>query len=207
MELFEHDGSYSIHFNGQGLMHSRTSASEVTLGTLGCDRMDHAKGGRVLIGGLGLGFTLSSVLESVGEHATVDQVELVPEIIDWNRKHLADLNGTCLEDPRAQIQLDDVTRFVRNAKPESYDAILLDVDNGAEAMVSASNSSLYSDSGVRSVRTALKPGGRAVFWSSTPDKPFEACLRKAKFTVRAVPAKVHPGAKRANYWLFVADKA
>ena len=206
MDLFEHDGDYSIHFNGQGLMHSRTSASEVTLGTLGCSRLEKDYEARVLIGGLGLGFTLSSVLESVGEKAVIDQIELVPEIIEWNRKHLRSLNGNCLDDPRTQTHLEDVTRFVRKASPESYDVILLDVDNGPEAMVSANNAILYSDSGVRSVRAALKKGGRAIFWSSTSDKPFETRLRKAQFTVKGVPAKTHPGAKRAAYWLFVADK-
>tara|TARA_B110000037_G_scaffold220971_1_gene290374 strand:- start:876 stop:1499 length:624 start_codon:yes stop_codon:yes gene_type:complete len=205
MDLFEHDGAYSIHFNGQGLMHSRTSTSEKLLGTVGCEQLKDDVPSRILIGGLGLGFTLRSVLESVGPQAVVEQVELIPEIIEWNRKFLKDLNGEMLDDPRVVIRQEDVTKLVRKEERQSYDVILLDVDNGPVAMVSANNSALYSDSGIRSVRTILKPGGRVIYWSATPDPVFEKRLRKVGFNVKGVPAKVHEGAKRAAYWLFVAD--
>ncbi|MCH6258914.1 hypothetical protein MLD52_20325 [Puniceicoccaceae bacterium K14] len=106
-----------------------------------------------------------------------------------------------LEDSRVVLRQEDVTKLVRKGEPNSYDVILLDVDNGPVAMVSANNSSLYSEFGVRSIRNLLKPGGRVVFWSATPDKAFEKRLQKAGFSVKGVPA----AAKRAAYWLFVAD--
>jgi spermidine synthase len=203
--LYEHDGKFSIYINGQGLMHSKASASERRLGQLGVTKLESRVAGRVLIGGLGLGFTLQSVLESVGRETTVEVVELIPDVIQWNRVYLKQLNGSLLEDPRVEIRTGDVTRFIRKAEPGTYDAILLDVDNGPVAMVTKKNSALYSISGIRLIRSALKTGGRAVFWSAGLDLKFETRLRKAGFKVNAVVAKVHEKAKRAAYLLYIAD--
>ncbi len=205
--LFEQDGAFSISFNGQELMHSKASASERLLGQIGVKRLEDDGDARILIGGLGLGFTLRSVLEAVSPETTVEVVELVPEVIEWNRVHLEPLNGALLDDPRVEVLADDVAALIERAEPETYDAILLDIDNGPIAMVVESNSSLYSISGIGSVHRALKPGGRVVFWSAGPDPIFEARLRKAGFDVTAVPAKTHEGAKRAAYLLYVADRS
>jgi len=209
LSLFEHDGDFSMSLSGQELMHSKASASETLLGTLGVERVLRKPGGgepfRILVGGLGLGFTLRSVLEACDEHGTVDVAELIPEVIDWNRVHLKELNGFLLDDSRVEIRLADVASVIRNAANCAYDAILMDVDNGPVAMVKKTNKSLYSMSGIRSIRSALKPGGRAVLWSAGPDKAFAERLQEAGFKVAAVPAKVHERAKRAAYILYVAD--
>ncbi|MDE0821772.1 MAG: hypothetical protein OSA95_11660 [Opitutales bacterium] len=207
LELVEHDGSYSISLDGKELMHSRATASETLLGSLGVVRLGQERVGRVLIGGLGLGFTLASALESVGAETKVEVVEMVPEVIEWNRTHLQHLNGSFLDDPRVEIHTADVTRFIRKAEPATYDAILLDVDNGPVAMVSEGNASLYSRTGIRSICRALKQDGRIVFWSAGPDEQFESRLGRAGLDVEAVPARSHETARCASYRLFVAGFA
>ncbi len=207
LELVEHDGSYSISLDGKELMHSRATASETLLGSLGVARLGRERVGRVLVGGLGLGFTLRSALESVGAETRVEAVEMIPEVIEWNRTHLKHLNGSCLDDPRVKIHTADVTRFLREAEPATYDAILLDVDNGPVAMVSEGNVSLYSKAGIRSICRALKQDGRIVFWSAGPDQKFEKRLGRAGLQVEAVPARSHETARCASYRLYVAGFA
>ncbi|MDG1300017.1 MAG: spermine synthase [Opitutae bacterium] len=205
MTLYEHDGSYCISYAGQELMHSGANASEILLGEIGVELLDKDAEARVLIGGLGLGFTLRSVLENVGPAVTVELVELLPEMVAWNREYLKSLNGEMLDDPRLEIHTTDVVAYVKKADRERYDVILLDVDNGPVAMVSETNASLYSNSGLRWLRGSLTPKGRAVFWSAGPDIKFEDRLKRAGFRVSKVPAKVHAGSKRAAYLLYVAN--
>ena len=205
MTLYEHDGKYCISYAGQELMHSGANASEILLGEIGVERLEQDVEARVLIGGLGLGFTLRSVLERVGPAVSVELVELLPDIVEWNRQHLKSLNGEMLNDPRVEIHTTDVVAYVRKAERARYDVILLDVDNGPVAMVSETNVSLYSNSGLRWLRGSLKPEGRAVFWSAGPDLRFEDRLKRAGFRVSKVPAKVHAGSKRAAYLLYVAN--
>lgn len=204
--LYEHDGAYAINCNGQELMHSKASASETLLGKCGTAHLQSDSSNRVLIGGLGLGFTLRAVLENAPPQTTIEVFELIPEVIDWNRDLLQSLNGSCLDDPRVTLYPSDVTATLRKAEPEAYDSILLDIDNGPIAMVDKNNASLYSKSGVRTIRSALKQKGRAIFWSAGPDQAFHQRLTQAGFTVEAIPAKVHPGAKRAAYILYQATK-
>ena len=206
LALYEHDASFAINFNGQELMHSRASASETLLGEIGVERIAGPEAARVLIGGLGLGFTLRSALDRLPGEASIEVVELIAEVIDWNRGYLQTLNGNCLDDPRVAVRAGNVISVIRQAPPQSYDSIILDTDNGPTGLVEKSNENLYSKSGIRTIRTSLKEGGRAVFWSAGPDATFEARLRQANFAVQAVPAKVHAGAKRAAYLLYVADK-
>tara|TARA_B110000977_G_C11050901_1_gene482269 strand:- start:45 stop:719 length:675 start_codon:yes stop_codon:yes gene_type:complete len=205
MALYEHDGKYCISYSGQELMHSGASASEILLGEIGVELLDRDAEARILIGGLGLGFTLRSVLETMGAATTVELVELLPEIVSWNREYLKSLNGALLDDPRVEIHTTDVVAYVRKAERGRYDVILMDVDNGPVAMVSETNKSLYSNSGLRWMRASLKPTGRAVFWSAGPDLRFEDRLKRAGFRVTKVPAKVHAGSKRAAYLLYVAN--
>lgn len=207
MALYEHDGAYSISFKGQELMHSKASASEVLLGELGVEQLNKDGSPRVLIGGLGLGFTLRSVLECLGPEARVDVAELVPQVVEWNREYLDGLNGCLLQDPRVNIILADAVPLIRKAHPNYYDAMVLDVDNGPTGMVKASNSSLYSHNGLRSVHNALKPGGRVAFWSAGEDPHFKVRLQKRGFRVGVIPAKVHERSKRAAYRIYVGDKA
>ncbi len=203
--LYERDGAFSISFNGQELMHSQSSASERLLGELAAERLRGAARPRVLIGGLGLGFTLRRALELLPANATVEVAELLPAIVAWNRSFLQGLNGAALDDPRVTILETDVGELIRGAEPGRYDAIALDVDNGPIALVEKANDHLYSPAGLAAAKSALAPCGRSVFWSAGPDAAFELRLRKAGFRVKAVPAKTHDGAKRAAYTVFVAD--
>jgi len=205
MALYEHDGKYCISYAGQELMHSGANASEILLGEIGVELLEHDAAARILIGGLGLGFTLRSVLASTGPNVVVELIELLPEIVSWNREYLKSLNGELLDDPRLEIHTTDVVGYVRKAERARYDVILLDVDNGPVAMVSETNVSLYSNTGLRWLRGSLKPEGRAVFWSAGPDLRFEDRLKRAGFRVSKVPAKVHAGSKRAAYLLYVAN--
>ena len=207
MTLVEHDGSFCIRVNGQQLMHSSVSTSEIKLGELGCEKHSH-RGAvtRVLIGGLGLGFTLKSVLQSVGPRAVVHVSELFPEIVAWNRTFLAGLNGGALADRRVTVLEEDVRAIIQRAARTPYDAIILDIDNGTTAMVKNENNALYSEWGMQQIALALKPGGRATVWSACPDAVIEKRLAKAGFTVQAVPAKLYEHARRSTYMIYVADK-
>ena len=207
MTLVAHDGSYCIRVNGQQLMHSSVSASEILLGTLGCEK--HIKknnGTRVLIGGLGLGFTLKSVLAAVGGNAVVQVSELFPEIVAWNRTHLAGLNGKLLEDRRVTVLAEDVCALIHRGARALYDVIVLDIDNGTTAMVKHENNQLYSERGLEQIALALKPGGRAAIWSACPDAVLEKRLKRTGLAVSAIPAKLYPTAKRAAYMIYVGDK-
>jgi len=207
LTLVEHDGSFCIRVNGQQLMHSSVSTSEIELGKLGCERHpDRGAATRVLIGGLGLGFTLRSVLASTGAKAVVHVAEFFPEIVAWNRTHLAGLNGRLLDDRRVTVFVDDIRAIIRGAVRAPYDAIVLDIDNGTTAMVKDDNNQLYSEAGMRQIALALRPGGRAAIWSACPDVVIEKRLTRAGFQVRAVPAKLYAQAKRAAYMIYVADK-
>jgi spermidine synthase len=202
--LSEQDGAFAISLNGQELMHSRAHASEDLLGELGVAMLGSVPMARVLVGGLGLGFTLGRALGGLRSDAVVDVAELLPAVVEWNRTFLRELNGPALADPRVQLHQRDAVKLIHRARPGTYDAVLLDLDNGPVAMVAASNREVYSTSGLRFVKRALKPGGRAVFWSASADAAFEQRLRQVDFSVEAVPAKVHANAKRAAYMLYLA---
>lgn len=205
LALFDHDGEFSIFLDGKELMHSMVTASESLLGSLGVERLDPEKKNRVLIGGLGLGFTLKAVLERAGSNTIVEVAELLAAVIEWNRTHMQKLNGSLLKDPRVEVLHSDVTRLIRETAPGTYDAILLDIDNGPIAMVAENNSSLYSSSGINSICAALKPGGRFIVWSASSDQKFEDRVRRAGLKAEAVRAKAHERAKRATYLLYVVQ--
>lgn len=206
LALYEQDGAYSINFSGQELMHSKAAASEKLLGKIGGESLPKGEASRMLIGGLGLGFTLQQALETAGPDATIEVLELAPEVIDWNREFLQDLNGKCIDDPRVDLKVADATAIIRKAAPETYDSILLDIDNGPIAMVQKGNATLYTKSGIRTIKSVLKTGGSAIFWSAGPDEKFADRIKRAGFKVKAIPAKVHEGAKRAAYVLYQATK-
>jgi len=206
LTLHEHDGSYAIRLNGQTLMLSAQSASEIKLGELALAGLVDPHTPSVLIGGLGLGFSLRSVLERISPTATVHVAELIPQVVEWNREYLAAVNGKFVDDPRVSIIIDDIWRVLVHANRDRYDAILLDIDNGPTAMVQQPNGRLYSAKGVRLIHTVLKPGGRAAIWSAAPDDAFMDRLLDAGFSVVAEPAKLYANAKRFGCTLFVADK-
>jgi spermidine synthase len=205
LSLHSHDGNFCIRVNGQELMHSAAASSEQQLGELATEAIT-TRPARILIGGLGLGFTLKSVLEKSGPDVAVDVAELFPAVVEWNRTFLAGLNGALLADPRVKVLVGDVGQVLSRAAAVPYDAILLDIDNGPTAMVQANNSGHYRAQGIQRIATALKPGGRAAIWSAKTDHAFETRLKKAGFTVKAVPAKLYATAKRSTYTIYLADK-
>lgn len=207
MTLVEHDGSYCIRVNGQQLMHSKVATSEIKLGSLGCERHSaESLQPKVLIGGLGLGFTLKSVLQSTGTQATVHVSELFPEIVEWNRTFMADLNGDALKDPRVKVHMEDVSAIISRAADAPYDVIALDIDNNTTAMVKTENHQLYAKRGIQMIWDAVRPGGRAAIWFAAPDVAIERLLKKVGFKVQAIPAKLCGSSKREAYMIYVADK-
>ena len=206
LTLHEHDGEYCVRVNGQALMDSTVATSELQIGELATDGFPRFGKSRVLIGGLGLGFTLRSALEGVGPHGVVEVAELLPAMVEWNRTYLNKLNGALVDDKRVALQIGDVWVVLTRAGSARYDAIILDTDNGPTAMVQRQNSRLYDEAGLRRIQAALKPTGRAVIWSASHDRAYAARLAKVGFKVEVVAAKVHATAKRPAYTLYVADK-
>ena len=186
-------------------MATNAPESEKEMARIGCSALEGKPKVRVLIGGLGFGFTLRQSLALVGKDAEVHVAELLSEVIEWNRTFLSDLNAGCLDDPRVHIHLKDVFTLIARTPPGFYDAILLDVDNGPSSMVLRDNARIYDRRGLNAITLALKPGGRVVFWSASPDAAFARRLAKSGFIVQVVPAKAHAQAKRKAHTLFVAD--
>lgn len=209
LTLEEHDGTFCIRINGLALMHSKATTSELHLGELAAARLAAVPKARVLIGGLGLGFTLKRVLERAGPKAHVEVAELMPEVVEWNRTFMAGLNGRLLEDPRVVVSVDDVWKVIERAgqgdNAARYDALLVDIDNGPKDMVQKSNVRLYGQSGIELMKAALRPGGRAAIWSAGDDNTYVTRLRRAGLKVEVVRAQPHAGARSRTYAIFVAD--
>lgn len=194
---------FSIQISGQTseLMNSRMHASEDALAELACAAITGTQQPHVLVGGLGMGFTLAAALRALGPSARITVAELVPEVVDWNRGPLGECAGRPLEDRRTHVHVGDVAELLRRGAG-TYDAVLLDVDNGPEGMTHHGNDWLYSPPGLEAARRSLRPGGVLAVWSATPDTRFTARLRQAGFrpevhTIRARPGK---GA-RHTVWL------
>jgi spermidine synthase len=205
--LHEHDGDYFLKLNGRQLMSSTATTSELLLADLACKGLRTLPNPRVLIGGLGLGFSLRRVLELVGRGATVEVAELLPEVVAWNREFLRAVNGALLDDPRVKLITGDVYQVIRRAGKSCYDAILLDVDNGPTSFVQRENSRLYNRNGRGLILRALKPGGKVAFWSACEERGFIPSLTRCGFKAQAFPAKSHDRAKRAAHVIYVAECA
>jgi spermidine synthase len=160
----------------------------------------------VVIGGMGLGFSLQRVLELVDAEATVWVAELLPEVIEWNQKYLLEVNGALLEEPRVKTYVGDVYRCIADAGPGAFDAILLDVDNGPSFTIQPGNKRLYDRHGLGMIHDSLKPGGRVTFWAADPERGFPGKLRKAGFFADEISAKAHKGAKRAIHRIYIGEK-
>ena len=206
LSLHAYDGHFFLRVNGQPLMGTNAVDSEKVLAQLACQRLKGLSSARVLIGGLGFGFTLRRVLELTNKRAIVQVVELLPEIVAWNRDFLGSMNGLLLDDPRVDVLIADAFQIIAGAPASHYDAILLDVDNGPTAMVSDGNARLYQSKGLAAIMRALKPGGRVAFWSASSDSAFANRLSHAGFVVEAVAAKAYPQARRMAHTIFVADR-
>jgi spermidine synthase len=204
LSLLEHDGQHYMKIGGVQLMSTTASSSEQQMAELACANMP--KKPRILIGGLGFGYTLRRVLELCPPDAIVDVAELLQEVIDWNREFLKEVNGLLVDDSRVRIHRRDVGEIIERVGKDRYHAILLDVDNSPDPLVQKGNARLYNRGGIARTKAALHAGGRVVFWSANPDKDFARSLEKVFKNVECIGAKAYPKAKRFTHTLFVADR-
>lgn len=204
LQLFQSGDLFSIKIPGRGdLMNSRVHGSEKALADLACKKLGDNDKPRLLIGGLGMGFTLAAALEAVGPAAEVVVAELVPEVVAWNRELIGAPAGNPLADARCRVHVGDVAAVIRQ-EPAGFDAILMDVDNGPEALVRRENNWLYSLAGLRSTRAALRPCGVLAVWSSSVDRPFSKRLRQAGFDVREHVVRPHRAGKGPRHHIWIA---
>ena len=188
------------------LMSSRVHGSEEALAEVGCAGLRARASARVLVGGLGMGFTLRAVLDALDSDAEVVVAELLPTIVAWNRGPLAALAQSPLDDPRTLLVDGDVVAVIRKSA-RAFDAILIDVDNGPEAFTVASNAWLYGRAGIAGLRDALRPGGRLVVWSAVESESFVRALRAAGMRVEVLPVRARGAVRKGSrHWLFVASR-
>jgi spermidine synthase len=206
LRLKRRGAEFSIMLGDNELMNSRLSGSEQALATLSCERMRSRPGPRVLIGGLGMGFTLRAALAALDPQALVVVAELVPAVVAWARGPMADLHGSSLTDSRVTIVEMDVGRLIHEARA-SYDAILLDVDNGPDGLTRNANDALYNKAGLNAAREALRPGGVLAVWSSGPDQGFTENLRRAGFSVEEIKARANGKRGGARHVIWIATRA
>jgi spermidine synthase len=205
LRLLRRGAEFSIKLDKNELMNSRLSATEQALATIGCATIRTRARPHVLIGGLGMGFTLRAALTVLGPKARVTVAELVPAVVAWARGPLAKLSGESLADPRVAIHVTDVGELIRAGRA-AYDAILLDVDNGPAGMTRKANDGLYDAKGLRAAFAALRAGGVLAVWSSKPDAAFTARLRKAGFAVVENPVRAKGPQGGAQHFIWTATR-
>lgn len=202
LELLRRDREYLIRAGGYDLMSSHDDRSSKALADLGCAHMPHDGAGRVLVGGLGMGFTLRAALDALGPAAQVEVAELVDAVADWNGEFLGELADAPLDDRRSTLVMGDVSKVIESAKSR-YDAILLDVDNGPDALAHEKNDGLYSRRGILSAWQALRAGGVLAVWSFSDDARYTRRLKKQGFDAeaRSVPASRKGRGRKHVIWV------
>ena len=216
LRLMRRGTEFSIKLGQNELMNSRLSGSEEALATLvfeklalGRQNAAHHKAASpqtvILIGGLGMGFTLRAALNSWGPLATVIVAELVPAVVAWARGPMASVFADSLDDPRVSLHQGDVSAMIRSGK-QRFDAILLDVDNGPEGLTQTANDALYDMAGLSAAHSALRPGGVLAVWSSGPDPRFTQRLRKAGFSVDEVKIRANGKRGGARHMIWLATR-
>lgn len=204
IELFEHDGQHEIRANGVGLMASRMHHSEEELARLACVNL--RPGARVMIGGLGIGFSLRAALDLLPPDGKALQVELMPEVVEWNRELIGHHAGHPLDDPRTELVMEDILLAVQRNKGR-LSAIMLDCDNGPTPVVDPSNQRLYTKGGLTALFEALEPGGRLTIWSAEDEPGFPRRLARVGFCETARHrAYARPGNKGSRHWVFAGRK-
>jgi spermidine synthase len=188
--LYRHDGAYLLRADGVELMSTRRHLSEDRLAEVACAPLREVPGARVLIGGLGLGFTLRAALRQLRDDAEVVVAELLAEVIAWNANPAYDLSAEAMRDPRVRVVHDDVVRVLR-ANPARFDAVLLDTDNGPEGMLMSENGPLYAAHGIRATAAALRAGGVIAYWSVGDDPRFAGALRRCGLAVQTLRVRAH----------------
>ncbi len=182
IRLIQRADEFSIMLGTVALMNSRLSGSEEAMASLSWARISDRQRAHVLIGGLGMGFTLRAALEELPRTAKITVAELIPAVLTWARGPMASIFEGCLDDPRVDIKINDVRSLIKSAQA-SYDAILLDVDNGPDGLTVETNNALYSMKGLAAAKAALRPGGVLAVWASAPDRSFTQRLQRAGFLV------------------------
>jgi spermidine synthase len=205
LRLFRRDRDFMIVLDRNELMNSRMSGSEEALATLTCARLKNRPNPRLLIGGYGMGFTLRAALAVLPMGGSVLVSELVPEIIAWALGPMAELTAGCLDDPRVTVVEEDVASVIAAAR-SSYDAILLDVDNGPDGLTRAENDGLYSAEGLRAAKAALAAGGILAVWSAGDDPAFTRRLDANGFTANPTQVRARANGKGAQHMLWIAEK-
>ena len=200
--LYRRGEEFSIRVGNRELMNSRVHGSEEALAELACARIADRIAPRILVGGLGMGYTLAAALRGLKTDGRVTVAELVPAVVVWNRGPLAALAGHPLQDGRVTVQEGDVGQILRG-KLQAYDVILLDVDNGPEGLARKENNWLYARPGLEAARTALRPAGVLAVWSAAPHPVFSRRMRRVGFTVEEVrvPARSSGKGRRHTIWL------
>jgi len=206
LTLLQRNDDFAIRISGLpgDLMNSRMYHSEEALAELGCTRLSIVENARILVGGLGMGFTLAAALRIVPGSAEVIVAELVPAVVEWNRGPLGQCAGRPLDDGRTRVHLGDVVALLKRQE-KKFDAILLDVDNGPEAMTASANGWLYTRGGLKQIYEKLRPEGIVAIWSVRADQQFTSRLRKTGFKVQARTVRARPG-KGSRHTIFVAQK-
>lgn len=200
IHLYERDKNYFISIDGKELMSTRKHASEEALALLTCSALAEKSAAKVLIGGLGFGFTLGAALSVLGKTARVVIAEILPEIVAWNRNPNLKLSSQALADPRVEVIERDVAEILRSSRAQ-FDAILLDIDNGPTALCAASNSRLYLESGLQMIKRALRPQGTLGIWSAKDQHGFSKRMASVGFAVevKRVPAYKDSGQLNTLY--------
>ena len=206
LRLMRRGTEFSMMLGPNELMNSRLSGSEEALATLACRRLEAVKAPHLLIGGLGMGFTLRAALAVLGPEARITVAELVPAVVAWARGPMAGIFGDSLKDPRANIREADVADVI-GARASAFDAVLLDVDNGPEGLIRKANDALYDPKGLKAVRRALRPGGVLAVWSSGPHPAFAKRLRDAGFDVNELNLRATTRRSGARHVIWFATKS
>ena len=206
LRLMRRGAEFSMMLGPNELMNSRLSGSEQALATLACRRIAQARRPDLLIGGLGMGFTLRAALNVLGSEARIVVAELVPAVIAWAKGPMAELFDGCLDDPRADICRADVMDVIQSST-SAFDAVLLDVDNGPEGLTRQANDALYDLDGLKAIRRALRPRGVLAVWSSGPSTSFSGRLRAAGFQVDEVGVRATTKRRGAHHVIWFATRS
>jgi spermidine synthase len=202
LELWQHDRDYAIRADGYDLMVSRAHQSEDQMMALACPRPP--AGARVLVSGLGMGYTLRAVLDLLPPDGVAVVSELIPEVVEWNRGVLGLLAGNPLDDPRTEVEPRDVAEVIREST-NRFDAILLDVDNGPDAPTQQMNARIYTPDGLEAIHQALRAGGALAVWSVDEQRGFERRLQRAGFEPRTERVRAH-GKRGGSHYVLVGTK-
>jgi len=205
MILYQHDRDFSIKINGKELMGSRQHESEMELARLGCAHLADHSAPCVLIGGLGMGYTLRQTLDMLGSNANVIVSELMPAVIDWNREYLGELNSHPLKDKRAEVITGDIYELLSQTAGR-FDSILLDIDNGPSAITDSGNQRLYTPTGMEICRRALRNQGCLAIWSTEPNKAFEKILINCNFHIRRYKLHAYKQSNKKSLFVWVASE-